>query len=292
MPLTHLNTVGYQSSPVVRSTINTVSLSLSLHFSLISSYPCPSPISTVPPTISRHRRWDQWLTQSLPLSPFFLPLSIPMPLTHLSNTANYQSSPAMRSTTDMVSLLFFPSFSLSLLSSHLHRAILLRRLHQPPSTKPYFHHLTTATPIAIILGAHHRQPLIATHISVTTPLFHSPPMVIIPMFAWLPPLLIAPLPFTSFHHRTSAHYHQLYICLWRNNTKKKLIKWELWISYSLNLFFSKISQCSCIGEFYSDIFSIIFHFIFSLFTLFDYRKTKEDNYKKIIINKKSENILF
>ena len=52
---------------------------------------------------------------------------------------------------------------------------------------------------------------------------------------------------------------------------------------SFNLFFSKISQCSCIGEFYSVIFSIIFHFIFSLFTLFDYRKTKEDNYKIIII---------
>uniref|UniRef100_F6GW10 ATP synthase subunit epsilon, mitochondrial n=1 Tax=Vitis vinifera TaxID=29760 RepID=F6GW10_VITVI len=28
----------------------------------------------------------------------------------------------------------------------------------------------------------------------------------------------------SFHQRTSAHCHQLYICLWRNNRKKELIK--------------------------------------------------------------------
>ena len=241
MPLTHLSTVGYQSSPVVRSTIDTVSLSL---------------------------------------SPFFLHLFIPMFLTHLSSTAYYQSPPAVRSMIDTVSpsLSIFPSslhthashpsqqyrqlsvvtgdevndwhgfspffplflslsLSLSLLSSHLHRAILLRRLHQPPSTKPYFHHLTTATPIAIILGAHHRQPLIATilasphlfsihHLWSSFPCSHDYHHYSLPLF-------LSQASTTAPQHTTT---NSIFAC-GETTRKKKLIKWELWISYSLNLFF-------------------------------------------------------
>ena len=92
-----------------------VSLTFSHFFSLLSPYPCPSPIPAVTLSISHHRRWDQRPTRSLSLSlsPFFPPLSIPMPLTHLNSITDYQSSSVVRSTIDTVSL-FLSIFSLFL----------------------------------------------------------------------------------------------------------------------------------------------------------------------------------
>ena len=75
----------------------------------------PSPIS-VQLAISRGDEVNDQHGISHFLSFFFPPLSIPMPLTHPSSNAVYQSSPAVRSTTDTVSL----SISLSLFPSSLH----------------------------------------------------------------------------------------------------------------------------------------------------------------------------
>ena len=52
------------------------------------------------------------------------------------------------------------------------------RLRQPQSAAHHIHDPTTATPSATILIVHHWQPLVAAHISSTTPSLHAPPMVV------------------------------------------------------------------------------------------------------------------
>ena len=115
----------------------------SYFFPILSPYPCHSPISTIP------RLSIRWRHQS---------------------TLSFSFS---------LSLHFFPSLTLS--PSHLHHAIPRRHcwLRQPQSAAHHSYDPTTATSSAIILIVHHWQPLVAAHISSTTPSLHAPPMVVI-----------------------------------------------------------------------------------------------------------------
>ena len=102
-----------------------LSLSLSLSpFSLISPYPCPSPISAVSSAICYHRRWGQRSTQSLSFSPFFpsffLSLSR-LPIFIVCYTNHHQPSPI--STIPLWRPLL-PSFLLPIIDSHLSPPIL------------------------------------------------------------------------------------------------------------------------------------------------------------------------
>ena len=96
-----------------------------------------------------------------------------MRLTHLNNIATISCHRRWRYRSIVVSLFLSPS--------HLHHAIPRRHcwLRQPQSAAHHSYDHTTVTSSATILIVHHWQPLVAAHISSTTPSLHAPPMVVI-----------------------------------------------------------------------------------------------------------------